>query len=506
MRINFLPLHACKYKIGKNKSTIISYLMLAVIGGIFVFFASFSTSPLYPYYYGGDSAQFQTIGRGWAEGMIPYRDFFDHKGPVIFFVDMLGFAISGTSSGIFVIQIILMFITLAALFKTAKLVTHENAYGMAAVVMSLLALTLVYGDGNMTEEYCLPFISLSTYFQLRYFYEGEQCDDKKHDRRAAVLYGFSFGVCFLTRVTNAVTICSGILVIGVLLILKKQYVNLVQNVLCFIGGFFAITLPFVVYFSYYGILSELFYAMLQYNFEYQQHMTSWVIHSTGDTWSRFGLQYFTFYIIFGASLLAVLRRKYALSMYFLICGILESYLFFSGASFSQYAIITIPQLVLVLNEIAALKTFSTAGGSLKIIFLCAIVLFCSNALGRFVKRPANIRNEYKNKPEVGYETLLECIPNEEKDSFVAYGGNDLKTLYLLNDLSPCYKYFVIQEWHASFSEYVKKDIYSTFKNGNALWILTDQSTGNIDDILDTRYQVINSTEKYRLYRLGQPNT
>lgn len=74
-------------------------------------------------------------------------------------------------------------------------------------------------------------------------------------------------------------------------------------------------------------------------------------------------------------------------------------------------------------------------------------------------------------------------------------------MYLLNDFLPCYKYFVIQEWHARFSAYVKADIYDVFKNGDALWILTDHGVDNINDIVEERYQLIEHTSDYKLYRL-----
>ena len=46
---------------------------------------SFSTSWLYSYYFGGDSAQLLTIGKAWYLGKLTYVDMFDHKGPFIFY-------------------------------------------------------------------------------------------------------------------------------------------------------------------------------------------------------------------------------------------------------------------------------------------------------------------------------------------------------------------------------------------------------------------------------------
>ncbi len=56
--------------------------------------------------------------------------------------------------------------------------------------------------------------------------------------------------------------------------------------------------------------------------------------------------------------MALLRQKYALAIYFVVCGGLECYLFLSGALFIQYTIITMPQLILLLNEIVSIKETS----------------------------------------------------------------------------------------------------------------------------------------------------
>lgn len=70
----------------RHKQEFILRIVLSVIGILFVCLFSYSTSPLYSGYYGGDSAQFLTIGKAWMLGKIPYKEMFDHKGPFIFLV------------------------------------------------------------------------------------------------------------------------------------------------------------------------------------------------------------------------------------------------------------------------------------------------------------------------------------------------------------------------------------------------------------------------------------
>lgn len=67
-----------------QKLLMMSIFLLIAIGFVYEF--SYSTSLRYPYYYGGDSAQFLTIGKAWSLGKIPYIEMFDHKGPFIFWI------------------------------------------------------------------------------------------------------------------------------------------------------------------------------------------------------------------------------------------------------------------------------------------------------------------------------------------------------------------------------------------------------------------------------------
>lgn len=89
---------------------------------LYVLLFSYSTSPLFPYYYGGDSAQFLTIGKAWYLGKVPYIDLFDHKGPFIFWIDMLGFWLAnGQKYGVAFIQCFFLFFSLIAFYKISQL-------------------------------------------------------------------------------------------------------------------------------------------------------------------------------------------------------------------------------------------------------------------------------------------------------------------------------------------------------------------------------------------------
>ena len=66
------------------------YLLLLALSALFLLIFSLWTSPFYRHWYGCDCSFFTMVGRGITEGMVPYRDFFDLKGPYFFFIEALG--------------------------------------------------------------------------------------------------------------------------------------------------------------------------------------------------------------------------------------------------------------------------------------------------------------------------------------------------------------------------------------------------------------------------------
>ena len=76
---------------------------------------SYSTSFLYPECYAYDSAIFQIVGKYWAEGVIPYQQLFDHKGPLIFFINAIGYRIY-PHYGLIPLQVISLTLTLFLFF------------------------------------------------------------------------------------------------------------------------------------------------------------------------------------------------------------------------------------------------------------------------------------------------------------------------------------------------------------------------------------------------------
>ena len=82
---------------------------------------------------------------------MPYRDSFDHKGPLMYILNWLGNRIA-SYRGIWVIEMIFLTVTFYMLYKIARL----SCGRIASVVTFFTASTLLFPyfeGGNFTDEY-----------------------------------------------------------------------------------------------------------------------------------------------------------------------------------------------------------------------------------------------------------------------------------------------------------------------------------------------------------------
>ena len=79
------------------------------------------TSPLYRGHDWTDANTYLTMGRSLLQGVVPYRDLFDHKGPLLYGIYALGALLHPQGFyGIFLLQVLSLAATLYALYQAAR--------------------------------------------------------------------------------------------------------------------------------------------------------------------------------------------------------------------------------------------------------------------------------------------------------------------------------------------------------------------------------------------------
>ncbi len=487
--------------------------LIAVAAG-FVLVFSISTSPIYRDYYayggevdGGDSLHFQSDGQNWLNGKLPYRDFFDHKGPIIFLVNMIGWWIGGANRyGIMVLQVVTLTITLYYVWKMSQLAKKSSLWGAISVVVTLVFMTSCYNVGNTVQEYNLPFIAIATYYLMRYFYQDEP---REHNPWWAFIYGIAVGACLLLQMTHAIPIGAGVLVIVVMLITQKRWKNLWQNLAMGLAGILVMWVPFALYFSLSGAFGDFIYCTIGYNLSYAQNIGSWLHGMNGSSIRYFLATFVPFFCVGVATILAFVRKKRAYAAMLAITFMLEAYLFLSGSGYSQYAIPTLCQVAILLNEILLFEHKEQVRTLLYIAMIAIMAMLTYNQLTNRAETLVDQYNDIRaaGVSGIGYEKLLEENLDEISNStFTAYGLTDMKGLYVRYKLIPYNKFFVIQNWCARFAEEIKKATREDFENRHAEYMLVNEDAAKdeaygIEDVLRKYYKLIGKDGEYGLYRL-----
>ena len=240
-----------------------AFLTFPLIAFIFLLIYSPSTSPLY-LYEGFDSCTFKTIGLGILDGKMPFTDLFDHKGPILFWLNALGLSIIPGRIGLFLLETIFFSVTLFFTYKAAALYTDKGK-AFTAMLLTLIPAADFITEGNQCEEYMLPFIACSIYLALRYT-TGRI---KHHPLKYSLFYGLSCGIIFFIRPNDAVS-HSGAIMAGIFLIQlhRKEYRTAIANAIVFILGFIAITISVTAYFYAKGSLYDMLHGTILYNMQY----------------------------------------------------------------------------------------------------------------------------------------------------------------------------------------------------------------------------------------------
>ncbi len=207
-----------------------------------------------------DSGFFMYAGRAVLEGKIPYRDFWDHKGPVIYYLNALGLLLGGGSAaGVWGLELVWAGVSSVCLFLLLRELGGELA-GWAGVMVFLLGLRDALGGGNFVEEYSLLFTIL-TLLLFRIFLRSRNV-------KWLALCGILTGMTFLLR-ANLISAGLGIFAYLLILAIRDRFSKLrLISLLSFSAGAAAPILMYSLYMAGHHAFSDMVSEMILYNRTY----------------------------------------------------------------------------------------------------------------------------------------------------------------------------------------------------------------------------------------------
>lgn len=466
-----------------KKEDIKIYIVLFIISLCVLGFFSISTTPLYPGYYIDDSSIFIGIGQSMLDGKILFKEMFDHKGPILFYIEALGQIISWGRNGIFLIQIISMFISMILVYKTLKLIGKNKKYIIPFIFGATFCI-LTLEEGNTSEELSLPFISLCYYLFFKWITK------ENWKEKIPMLYTYIYGLCFalvtLMKITNAIGIMTLIFGITIVLVKEKKYKELFKNAGIFILGMATICIPNIIYFHQVGALDEMIYTTFTHNFLYIKNAT--VDESVSNK--------ILYPIILSVPFIGtVLYRKKNKEAAFILCiiDVISMIVLSIGRGLQHYYIVLAPNVIIgmyMMFEMFAIKLqkmekFLVVFVSIIVIFACTYPRICYNIMlvANLEELKYTRLNEVLNGLEGKEETLCLCCPVEA---------------YLYCGIIPTHKYSYTQDNAIMSNREIEDEIIADIEDKNIPVIVieknyfSDEVMDNVRIALEENYEVVDS--------------
>lgn len=246
------------YLTGKRFYKIIIPLYLFTV--TFIISMQSQMNPFHVTLASADSSVFHYVASVMERGGAIYRDTFDHKGPLLYFINYLGLKIS-YYSGAWFLELFALLVWNCLTYKTARMFCGRLA-ACFVVFFSSTALIICFFGGNYPECYALPCISGALYIFTDYFL------NRKISRTRLMVCG-GLLACALMLKPNTIAVWM-VFVIAVLIqkVYQKEIHVLWYFVLWFVLGMSVIIVPIFLYLLKMDILLEFFDTYIVFNLQY----------------------------------------------------------------------------------------------------------------------------------------------------------------------------------------------------------------------------------------------
>ncbi len=482
-----------------KKNRIVILLIFASVSAIFLSIFSLATSSLhYNGHITADADLFMAMGKFLGDGLIPYKEFFDHKGPIIILINWLGYGLK-ERTGMFILQFISLTASLYGTYKIGKIYCSEKK-SILMSVFSLLALNMYYERGNLTEEYCIPFLVWSLYFAIK----KKDVEEMPLKLFSAdyLLYGITFAVGAFTRLTNSLPVAIIVFICCFDTIRNKNWKKLFIDLMWLIVGNLIVTIPIVLFFAKIGALQEMIYATFIYNF---RHGFTRQIISYRQIINMILLAT-PLLVSMAASLIHIWNKKEYKkeSIIVLISSIVGTLLVAISRPYPHYLMIWLPTIALgmiLLSKVDVIRKLETDLKYNKFVKSLLWLVLAISIVGRSTVSFEAIYKSFKSDIGQAYSIqareIIENISEEDRKNVIAY--NVRSRFYLETDILPCYKNFTLQDVHTGMEINEKQEFEKDLTSFEAKYIVTEFWDGDYTQWIKEHYELEKITKYFRLF-------
>lgn len=224
-------------------------------------------SPLYEYNFSVDPSAYLTVGRGLMNGLVPYKDLFDIKGPIIFVLfGIFSFLkINSNYFGIFILEIIALWISITYIYKTIFLISKSKkwSFTLTLIYPFILLNQDFFISGGEAEEFILPCLFILIFNTIKIINKCYHATNFQY-----FIQGLLFSYVFWIKYTTTGAWIAFYICMFLILVINKNYLELRKMILFSILGFIIPTILVLIYFIINNALGDLFWGYFGWNYIY----------------------------------------------------------------------------------------------------------------------------------------------------------------------------------------------------------------------------------------------
>ena len=408
----------------KEKGSAIDYVYLCAIA--FVVSLNSSTTIFWIREPDFDSSVFLYIAQRMFYGEMPYRDSFDHKGPLLYIFDYLAEMISPVY-GPWLLDLTCMLVCLILFYLTARLILNNRLFSLILTTTAAAFIPAFYHGGNTVEIVAMPFISLAVYIYCKY------CFTDSIKNYELILFGVSFAAVMLLRANMAAPWCIMCLAVIIREIRQKKAASVIRYFMLFAAGAAIVIVPVFVWLIKGHAFNDFVSQYILFNMKYSKIVGNEnQEHPVYKVFFSFIIQPLIIASVLSSIYLCI-RKKDIFSFSMLISVLFSTFLSsISGRIYEHYVMalipLCIPALAYGIKELNKHLKFNKQ--KLLIVTLSMFILFGIIPLVIYVSK--NGIDTQSGMDIDMYQTLEYIEEYTDKDDSIAIYGNRDSLLYLSN--------------------------------------------------------------------------
>ena len=480
-----------------------SYFIIFITAVVSISICS-KSSPIYPFNDWVDANCFFTVGKSIANGKVLYKDIYEQKGPILYFLHTLFYFISPkTILGAYIFEIISCFSFLLISYRTMLLFFSRKIIVAIPLLSAVIYTSPSFSHGGSAEEYCLPLLALCFYIGLK------SCISQTSiSRKSWLSIGISSALVLWIKF-SLVGIYIGFFLFFLLTVIRKKNVlPFLRNMVFLLMGIILGSLPVIIYFTATKSFSHLFQVYFYNNiFLYSlgsSNPFSAIAEVFGGLYSNFkGIALVLFfsaltlvYFFFkGKKIFLYSLISFSFAIFFIYCG--GRHAIYYALPIAIFAPIG-TAFPFALAQRIKKKNFSISEKKrTKYALVATYALFCILIIFNFSPNVYLLKYEKEDLPQFQFKKI---INQTENPTLLNYGFLD-GGFYTVCEIVPNCKYFC--GLNIPLDEIKKSQDYFV-ENGLCDFVVTRDAT--LDSKISQKYRLVCQSEfplekKIRVYYL-----